>query len=104
VHGTTGSLVAPAPNNWDGEVLLKRVGDNDFAEVPPPRTVEPGYMGMGLVDMAARLLQGKPPVASGQRGLHVLEVLRGIIDSAEADGAVIEITPVGADFIEWEMA
>ena len=97
VHGTEGSLVAPAPNSWGGPVRIRRTGESEFSDVPVD-TVHPGFMGMGLIDMAEAIVEGREPRASGARGLHVLEVLTGIRASVE-DGRFCDIAPVDADAV-----
>ncbi|WP_341359174.1 Gfo/Idh/MocA family oxidoreductase [Georgenia sp. M64] len=94
IHGTEGSLVAAEANSWGGPVLLMRRGESDFTEVLPAARPEDGFMGMGLVDMARALRQGRPVTAGGDRALHVLEVLTAVASSARAGGQLTEITPV----------
>ncbi|MBC7725737.1 MAG: Gfo/Idh/MocA family oxidoreductase [Burkholderiaceae bacterium] len=92
IHGTEGSIVASAANSWAGPVLLKRAGDDDFVEIPLDPTVpDGGYLGMGLVEMASAVRHGRAPVASGERALHVLEVLVAILDSTSSGGSFADI-------------
>ncbi|WP_347753743.1 Gfo/Idh/MocA family oxidoreductase [Agrococcus sp. ProA11] len=97
IHGTAGSLIGPAANSWGGPVLLKRDGDHDFTEVDIGAGATPGFMGMGLIEMARGLRRGSTPTASGIRALHVLDVLNGVLASAHADGAATVITPPHAE-------
>lgn len=91
VHGTEGSVVCPAANSWGGPVHLKRTDDADFIEVDIRDGATPGFMGMGLVDMASSLRSGSTPTTSGARALHVLEVLAGVLASARRGGAATDI-------------
>jgi predicted dehydrogenase len=92
IHGTEGSIVAPAANSWAGPVLLRRAGDDDYAEAPLNNSRrEGGYLGMGLVEMARAVRAGRQPIASGRRGFHVLEVLIAIRDSIDLGGRFSDI-------------
>lgn len=95
VHGTEGSIAAPAPNSWGGPVRVRRGGEAMFStvEVDDSRA---GYMGMGLVEMADAVRHSREPLASGARGLHVLDVLTGIRRSID-DGQFHDITRVTHD-------
>lgn len=97
IHGLDGSIVAPPANSWAGPVLMRRASDADFAEVPLPRDKPNGFMGMGLIDMAASLRRGRHPAASGARALHVLEVLAAIIASGAKGGEFIDISEPSVD-------
>lgn len=96
IHGLDGSIVAPPANSWAGPVLVKMAADADFAEAPMPEGEPVGFMGMGLIEMAASLRAGRDPAASGERALHVLEVLTAILESGAKGGEFIDIaTPDG---------
>ncbi|WP_089154663.1 Gfo/Idh/MocA family protein [Micromonospora sp. NBS 11-29] len=90
IHGTEGTIVAAQANSWGGPVLLKGPG-TDFVEVVPGPRDSDGFMGMGLVDMAEAILTGRPALASGARGLHVLDVLTAIAATARDGGGFTTI-------------
>ncbi|MFY1703702.1 Gfo/Idh/MocA family protein [Micromonospora sp. WMMA1923] len=90
IHGTEGTIVAAPANSWGGPVLLSGAG-GDFTEVLPGPGESDGFMGMGLVDMAEAILTGRSPLATGTRGLHVLEVLTAIASAARAGGGFTTI-------------
>lgn len=93
VHGTEGSIIAPAPNSWGGPAWIRRRGEADFAPIVIDE-VNPGYMGMGLVDMAAAIRSSRRHSASGARALHALDVMEGILTSADRAGEFHDMTPV----------
>ncbi|MGV8876373.1 MAG: Gfo/Idh/MocA family protein [Rhodoglobus sp.] len=95
IHGTEGSLIAPAPNSWAGPVLVRRGGESSFSAVDID-DASAGFMGMGLVQMAKAVTQHRPVAASGSRGLHILEVLMGIRQSA-ANSQFYDIPAVSDD-------
>jgi len=89
IHGTHGSIIAPAPNSWGGPLLVRARDSSEFVAVGIDES-RAGFMGMGLIDMAEGLREGRPPRASGERGLHVLEVLAAI-GSAAQDAAGVTL-------------
>ena len=90
IHGTRGSLIAPAPNSWAGPVLLRRETDSEFSELPL-RLEDSGFMGVGVIEMAQAIRAGSAPAASGERGLHVLRVLDAIDASASHGGDPVRV-------------
>jgi predicted dehydrogenase len=90
VHGTTGSLICPAPNSWGGPVWLRSDGSPDFVEVAIDGGVG-NCIGLGLVQMAQALREGTVPLASGARGREVLEILEAIRRSAQGGGDLVRL-------------
>jgi predicted dehydrogenase len=89
VSGSDGTLVGGDPNTFDGPVVLRRVraGDEPLELVPGLRD---NARGLGLQDLCRAVRDGTPQRASGALGLHVLEVLLAIRDSAR-DGVAVAI-------------
>jgi predicted dehydrogenase len=89
VSGSDGTLVGGDPNTFDGPVALRRAHGEDepLALVSEWRH---NARGLGLQDLCRAVRDGTPQRASGALGLHVLEVLLAIRDSA-GDGAAISI-------------
>jgi predicted dehydrogenase len=91
VSGSGGTLVGGDPNTFDGPVVLRRPGSGD----EPLELVSDwrhNARGLGLQDLCSAVRDGAPQRASGALGLHVLEVLLAIRDSAR-DGAAIAVPP-----------
>jgi len=87
VAGSAGTLVGGDPNGFDGPVVLRRAGAGD----EPLELVSEwrdNARGLGLEDLCRAVRDGTPQRASGALGLHVLEVLLAIRQSAR-DGAAI---------------
>ena len=87
VSGSAGTLVGGDPNGFDGPVVLRRAGADD----EPLELVSEwrdNARGLGLEDLCRAVRDGTPQRASGALGLHVLEVLLAIRQSAR-DGAAI---------------
>ena len=89
VHGETASLIVPDPNNFDGAVSVRRLGSDAWEDVAPLAGIAGAARGTGLLDML-RAPSGVAPRASGDMGLHVLEVMTGLLESA-GTGSRVEI-------------
>jgi predicted dehydrogenase len=86
VSGSEGTLVGGDPNTFDGPVVLRRGADDE------PLTLVSEWRhnarGLGLQDLCHAVRDGTPQRASGALGLHVLQVLLAIRDSASTGAAV----------------
>jgi predicted dehydrogenase len=89
VSGSDGTLVGGDPNTFDGPVVVRRpqAPDEPLELVSEWRH---NARGLGLQDLCRAVRDGTPQRASGALGLHVLEVLLAIRDSAR-EGAAIPI-------------
>ncbi|MCX4878810.1 MULTISPECIES: Gfo/Idh/MocA family protein [unclassified Streptomyces] len=90
IHGETGTLSVPDPNGFDGEVRLFGLGDTQWRTLPPSAGYVAGARGVGLLDFVAADGQ-RPPRASGDLALHVLETMTALLSSS-AEGRRIELT------------
>ncbi|WP_166844774.1 Gfo/Idh/MocA family protein [Isoptericola sp. BMS4] len=94
VHGTDGSLVVPDPNRFDGDVELRRAGSKAWEVLPPSAGFEGAGRGVGLLEMVGAAGLGDvpgSPRAGGDVGLHVMEVMAGLLDSADS-GRRVDVT------------
>jgi predicted dehydrogenase len=89
VSGSEGTLVGGDPNTFDGPVVVRR---RDREDEPLELVSEWRHnaRGLGLQDLCRAVRDGTPQRASGALGLHVLEVLLAVRDSAR-DGTAIAI-------------
>ena len=90
LHGTKGSLRLPDPDTFGGVVAFSDHGgawdETDTSTLPygaanwpvdaPDRA---NYRMLGLADLARAVIEGRPPRASGDLALHVLEVMEAIL-------------------------
>jgi predicted dehydrogenase len=87
IHGESGSLIAPDPNKFAGDVLVRTAVTSDWEVVP----VSAGYVGAsrgyGVHDLASTRT-GDEPRAGGSLALHVLEVMEALLQSAHESVAV----------------
>jgi predicted dehydrogenase len=77
IHGEAGSLRVPDPNFFDGDVLRRAAGSPDWEQVDVAAGYADAGRGVGLLDAAAG-----GDRASGDMGLHVLEIMAGVLRSA----------------------
>lgn len=84
VYGTEGTLQVPDPNNFDSDVLMRKLGQDDWQPVPCRHTT--GYgRSVGTADMAAGILNGRPHRGSAELVFHVLDAMQGFLEASEQD-------------------
>lgn len=95
IHGTEGTIVLPDPNAFTGRIAyVKPLGvirdgmsfQQEWIEIEHD-DVEVGR-GLGALDMVRAIAEGRPHVASGELGFHVLDVLLSAQEAA-ATGATV---------------
>jgi predicted dehydrogenase len=80
VTGATGSLEAPDPNNFTGDIRVHRTGVAvETVAVPAKHPTR----GIGVLDLARAIREGRSPRASAELGFHVLDAMVAIAESAE---------------------
>jgi len=89
IHGEKGSLSAPDPNRFDGDVRIMPAGRREWVDVPLSHTANIGR-GAGVADMAYAIQSGRPHRASGDLAFHVLDIICALEESA-ARGRHVEI-------------
>lgn len=82
IFGTEGSIQCPDPNTFGGKVLLWTTAKKEWVEVPLTHNAE-GGRGMGLADMADAIQNRRPARASGELGLHVVDVMESFYKSSD---------------------
>jgi predicted dehydrogenase len=112
IHGTEGSIVLPDPNRFSGRTAyVKPLGvlrDGQSTDQPEIEVEEQGAevgRGLGVLDMVRAIAADRPHVASGELGLHVLDVLLSAQESAlsgrfvdvESTVAPVPLLPEGFD-------
>jgi predicted dehydrogenase len=99
ITGTEGTLVIPDPNTFGGPITITRPL-TEMVVPPAPRVQEvievpqEGVLtgrGLGLLDMGRAIREGRPHIATGRFGYHVLDTLLAIEESAVA-GQFVPIT------------
>jgi predicted dehydrogenase len=90
VYGTEGSMLVPDPNGFGGEVWVAKKG-SDFELVQETRPFSENSRGVGVLEMAMAIREGRPHRASGALALHVLDAMQSI-DEASKEGRHVELT------------
>lgn len=83
IYGTEGTLQLPDPNFHDGEVRLRRRGQDTWSVLPTGLGGVSGR-GMGVVDLADAIAEQRPHRAVGERARHVLAVAEAIHEASLA--------------------
>ena len=78
VHGETGSISVPDPNQFDGDVLLHPLAGPGWQPIDPVAGYTGAARGVGLLDSLT-----ETPRATGELALHVLEVMTALLTAAE---------------------
>lgn len=86
LYGELGSLALPDPNGFDGPVKHCQA-DGDWQALTPPPGSTGRQRGIGVADMAAALREARAPRASGELGLHVLEIMDAVLRAADSGQA-----------------
>lgn len=99
VSGTEGTIVVPDPNTFGGEITITRPITQ--RTVPPEPTVQDvddialeGVLvgrGLGLLEMGRAIRAGRPHIATGELGFHVLDTLLAIEEAVES-GQFVTVT------------
>lgn len=85
IYGTEGTLSVPDPNTFGGPVRVRRMGSNDWQEIPIPFHYTANSRGLGVADMAHALRSGRPHRAGGDLAYHVLEIMEAIHTASDAN-------------------
>jgi predicted dehydrogenase len=83
IYGTKGTLKVPDPNGFGGKVLLNRAGRDEWEEIPLSHGYNDNERGIGVIDMARAIAEGRPHRASGHMAYHVLEAMHGLLEASK---------------------
>lgn len=86
VFGTEGVLQVPNPNNFGDPAFFRPHGSEAWEEIKgsrQPEQLRRNLRGLGVAEMAAAIRQKRPPRASGEIAAHVVDVIGGLVHSAE---------------------
>lgn len=95
LYGEEGTIFVPDPNFFGGDVRYTRRGDSvkklpkwDHPLSVPnqqhPQGAMANYRTVGLSDMAVAIMEGRPHRCSMEAALHAVDVMTGILKSAES--------------------
>jgi predicted dehydrogenase len=95
IYGETGSLSVPDPNNFGGQVRLRKANEREWTEMPLTHSYPTDHRGLGIADMVRSIRLDRPHRASGALAYHVLDVMHAIHD-ASRENRHVEVT---SDFV-----
>ncbi|HXH36936.1 MAG TPA: Gfo/Idh/MocA family oxidoreductase [Plantibacter sp.] len=88
VAGSTGTLVVPDPNTFEGDLIVHRGGEDGEETIPSTGPTE--GRGTGVVELAQAIRAGRPERASGELAFHVLDIMVSTAESTES-GSPVEV-------------
>ncbi|MET0352720.1 Gfo/Idh/MocA family oxidoreductase [Plantibacter sp. lyk4-40-MEA-4] len=91
VAGSTGTLVVPDPNTFEGDLLVYGGGEEPEAI---PSTGPTQGRGTGVVELAQAIRAGRPERASGELAYHVLDVMVSTAESGLSRTSVDVVSTV----------
>lgn len=98
ITGTEATLALPDPNSHRAAGRILRLGEREWSEVPVPAADADPHVGrgFGVAEMARAIRAGVPHAASGERALHVLDLMLSIQESVDGGGYVEVNSTFGA--------
>ena len=91
IYGTEGTLSVPDPNNFGGQVRIRRQGEENWSEIPLGFGYSDNSRGLGVADMISAIQGKREHRANARTAYHVLDIMHSILDSSET-GQHIELT------------
>src|SRR5690606_26029692 len=90
IYGSEATLSVPDPNRFDGPVLLRAEGDEEWREMPYTHHYTAPGRSIGVADMARALRENDSSRANGELAYHVLDLMHAFHDAAR-EGRHIEV-------------
>ena len=94
IYGSDGSLSVPDPNTFGGPVLIRTRDNAEWREIPLTLPWADNSRGLGLSEMMRAVSENRPHRASGELGMHALEIMHAIHDASGTGKAVALRSPV----------
>ncbi|MEI7832822.1 MAG: Gfo/Idh/MocA family oxidoreductase [bacterium] len=91
IYGTEGTLTIPDPNFFGGVPRIRRIGENEFSDIPLIYNYTDNERGLGVADMATAIITGRAHRANGEIAYHVLDIMHAIHDSSHT-GKHVDMT------------
>ena len=87
IAGTTGTVVFPDPNNFDGDITLWTADSDEPQTITPSGSLS--TRGTGVADLARSIRAGVVEQAPGELAFHVLDIMVSLAESAETGESVV---------------
>lgn len=82
IYGSEGTISVPDPNTFGGPVSVRRHDSKEFSEIPLTHGYSENSRGLGVLDMAFAIRNGRQNRANGELAYHILEAMHGFHDAA----------------------
>ncbi|QNE19357.1 Gfo/Idh/MocA family oxidoreductase [Kribbella qitaiheensis] len=89
ITGLDATLALPDPNNFAGEIKIRRRGGEDWETIAETKAT--AERGTGVLDMARAIREDRPHRATGALAFHVVDVMASIAESIDT-GAFVDVT------------
>ena len=91
IYGEDATLKVPDPNQFDGQVFLRKAGEAEWQEVP--HAFVKGYgRSVGAADIAYAIRSGRPHRANLEQAFMVLDMMQGFLDSSTSGKTYTPVT------------
>ena len=90
IFGSEGSLRCIDPNNFGGQIYLRKPDKPDLIPVETTHGYNQNGRGVGVADMVVAKQNGRPHRASGEMGYHVIDIVHALHE-ASREGRHIEL-------------
>lgn len=87
IEGTEGVLTIDNPDNFDGPVMLRRIGQPEATVIPSAFGITENARGIGVAELAWSIRQNRTPMTDKAMHYHALETLLGIVQSSKTGQA-----------------
>lgn len=75
IYGSEGTMHVPDPNNFGGDVKVRRFDEEEWRVIPVAHGHGENSRGLGVLDLAYAVKEGRAARASGDVAIHVLETM-----------------------------
>ena len=82
IYGKEGSLRCIDPNNFGGQIYLRKPDSRDLIPVECEYGYNGNSRGVGVADMATAMRNGRPHRASGDMAYHVVDIVNALHDAS----------------------
>lgn len=82
IYGSEGSLRCIDPNNFGGQLYLRKPDSQDLVPVECKYGYNQNSRGVGVADMAIAIRNGRPHRASGEMAYHVIDIVHALHDAS----------------------
>ena len=109
VYGTEGSLRCIDPNNFGGQIFLRKADSRELAPVECQFGYNQNARGVGVADMATGIRHKRPHRASGEMAYHVVDIINALHDASrenrhiELESTCPQPAPLPLGLADWDI-